>query len=257
MASVSSYLGPAGVARLGAQLRCVVPGFPTKRFARLANSGLDGLSLFGRASHLAKVLDSVLQQPFDKVVRILVEAAGAPRSSAGYGPMENFRLLAFTRLISLTGRPYFSESMWGLRELTKRFTSEFDIRPFLIGTESETLKTLHGWIDDENMHVRRLVSEGTRSRLPWGVHLQTFRKDPSKAISLIEHLKTDHSRYVQISVANNLADIIKDNPDFGLRIAEQWLESGHPTTGKIVHHAVRFPAKNGIERARALRFKQV
>ena len=253
MTSVASYLGPPGIALLAGELRAVVPNFPIKRFTRLANLGLSPLSLFGRANHVAKALDEVLQQTFPHVVRIIVEAAGAPRCAPGYGPMENFRLLAYTRLISLSGQSFFTESMWGLRELTKRFTSEFDIRPFLMNAESATLKTLRGWIEDDDLHVRRLVSEGTRSRLPWGVHLRSFRQDPSKVASLIENLKTDCSRYVQISVANNLADIIKDNSEYGLRLAEKWVESSHPMTMKIVHHAVRFPAKHGNKRALALR----
>jgi 3-methyladenine DNA glycosylase AlkC len=253
MTAVSSYLGPPGIARLAEELRSVISNFPMKRFTRLANSGLETLSLFGRANHVAKALDSALQRPFPKVVRIIVEAAGSPRSESGYGPMENFRLLAYTRLISLTGGPYFAESMWGLRELTRRFTSEFDIRPFLINAESETLQILRGWLEDEDFHVRRLVSEGTRTRLPWGVHLRSLRHDPRKVTELIERLRTDSSRYVQISVANNLADMIKDNQDYGLSLAEKWVETAHPVTRKIVHHAVRFPAKKGNARAIALR----
>ena len=34
-------------------------------------------------------------------------------------------------------------------------------------------------IVDPSEHVRRLVSEGTRTRLPWGIRLQPFIDDPS------------------------------------------------------------------------------
>jgi 3-methyladenine DNA glycosylase AlkC len=167
--------------------------------------------------------------------------------------METFRLLAFTRLISLRGIPHFVDSMWGLKQLTRRFTGEFDIRPFLLIAESKTLRTLRDWVEDDDLHVRRLVSEGTRSRLPWGVHLQSFQRDPAKVLALIEPLNSDVERYVQLSVANNLADIIKDNAAFGLDVAERWIASGHPATKRIVHHAVRLPAKRGCLRAIALR----
>jgi 3-methyladenine DNA glycosylase AlkC len=251
--AVASYLGPGGVERLAGDLRRAYPAFPARRFIRLATTGLEPLSLFGRATHLAGALDTVFNRPFRDVIRILVEASGPPRTAAGYGPMENFRLLAFTRLISLKGLPYHADSMWGLRNLTQRFTGEFDIRPFLQFEESKTLRALSGWAEADELHVRRLVSEGSRSRLPWGVHLRAFQRNPTKALSLIEPLKSDNTRYVQLSVANNLADIIKDNAAFGLDVAERWIANGSSTTKRIVRHAVRLPAKRGCVRAMALR----
>ena len=250
--SVSSYLGPSGIRRIAADIR-TVSKFPSARFVRLASSGIDSLGLFARANHIASALHETLAAPFPDVTRILVEASGPPRQDPGYGPMENFRFLAFTRIVSRNGMNHHSDSMWALKQLTRRFTSEFDIRPFLKDAESVTLRALHEWVDDEDFHVRRLVSEGTRTRLPWGPHLRTFREDPSKVLALIERLKTDKSRYVQISVANNLADIIKDNAELGLKVAERWADTGHPLTQRIVSHAVRFPAKKGIERALSLR----
>jgi 3-methyladenine DNA glycosylase AlkC len=251
--AVASYLGVEGIRRLAKSLREVSPQFPERRFCALATAQVDSMGLFARATHIATVLDTVLELPFREVTQILVAAAGPPRTMSGYGPMANFRLLALTRLISLAGRTNFRESMWALRELTRRFTSEFDIRPFLLSDEAATLRTIRRWTEHEDFHVRRLASEGTRSRLPWGAHLRSFQSEPSKALAVIEHLKTDASRYVQISVANNLADIIKDNPEIGLQVAERWAEGGHEVTLRIVRHAVRFPAKCGNKRAIALR----
>lgn len=250
--SVASFLGPAAVRRIAADMRSITQ-FPVARFVRMATNNIESFGLFARANHVASVLDDVLGSPFSKTVRLLVDASGSPRKDPGYGPMENFRLLAFTRLIGMKGGHHLSDSMWGLKELTKRFTGEFDIRPFLIAFESETLRTALCWTDDSDLHVRRLASEGTRSRLPWGVHLKSFQQDPRKALSIIENLKQDSARYVQVSVANNLADIIKDDPEFGLSVAERWAQSGHPVTLRIVRHAVRHPARLGVQRAVALR----
>jgi 3-methyladenine DNA glycosylase AlkC len=253
MAAVASYLGPTGIGQLATDLRRAYRGFPVRRFCRRASAGIGPLGLFARATHIARALDVVVDQPFSRLVKIAVDAAGAPRETPGYGPMENFRLLALTRLVSLTGGPHFRDSMWALRELTRRFTSEFDIRPFLVNAEDDTLKVLREWAHDDCFHVRRLASEGTRSRLPWGRHLKSFQQNPDLALSIIERLKMDESRYVQISVANNLADIIKDDSDYGLRVAEKWAATAHPVTVKIVSHSVRFPASRGIDRAIALR----
>jgi 3-methyladenine DNA glycosylase AlkC len=250
--SVASFLGPGGIRRIAADIGSVSV-FPSARFIRLASNGIGTLSLFARANHIASVLDDVLRMPFPSVARILVDASGAPRREPGYGPMENFRFLAFTRLISRNGISHLPESMTALKELTRRFTSEFDVRPFLLSAEANTLRILSKWVDDEDFHVRRLVSESTRSRLPWGVHLESFKRNPTKIAPLIESLNTDSSRYVRISVANNLADIIKDNPEYGLSMAERWAVAAHPFTSKLLHHAVRFPAKRGDKRALALR----
>ena len=253
MPLLADFIGPQGVSRIAQDIRTAFAAFPSRRFIRIACVGIEGLPLFARANHVAKALDDVLRQPFSDVVRILVAASGPPRAAPGYGPLENFRFLAFTRLVSLFGLHRFDDAMWGLKELTRRFTSEFDIRPFLLADETRTLSELESWVDAEDLHIRRLVSEGTRTRLPWATHLRSFQRDPAKLLRLIEGLKTDPERYVQISVANSLADVIKDNREFGLVVAERWNASGHPITRMIVRHAVRLPAKQGCIRSIFLR----
>ena len=37
-----------------------------------------------------------------------------------------------------------------------------------------------GLAADDNVHVRRLVSEGTRPRLPWAARLPRFLEDPTQ-----------------------------------------------------------------------------
>jgi 3-methyladenine DNA glycosylase AlkC len=54
-----------------------------------------------------------------------------------------------------------------IKELTKRFTGEYAIRPLLATKPKETIKTTVKWSKDENVHVRRLASEGVRISLPW------------------------------------------------------------------------------------------
>ena len=61
----------------------------------------------------------------------------------------------------------FDSSFNAMYEITKRNTAEYTIRPFLETYHEDTLDILQQWIHDENSHIRRLVSEGTRPRLPW------------------------------------------------------------------------------------------
>jgi len=108
--------------------------------------------------------------------------------------------------------------------------------------------------------VRRLVSEGTRPRLPWAMRLPEFQENPQISLPLLELLKDDPELYVRRSVANHLGDIAKDHPDVVFDVCEAWLdEVGKTDDAKarhrkwIVRHAVRHPAKKHNRRAREIR----
>lgn len=130
-------------------------------------------------------------------------------------------------------------------EITKRFSAEFCIRAFLVRHPERTLARLLDWARDESVHVRRLVSEGTRPRLPWAPRLRAFQQDPRPVIRLLELLKDDPERYVQRSVANNLNDISKDHPDLAVETCRRWLIGGALHRKWIVKHALRFLVKKG------------
>ena len=108
-------------------------------------------------------------------------------------------------------------------ELTQCFTAEFAIRPLLLAAEEHVLTILREWATDANPHVRRLVSEGTRPRLPWAPRLPAFIADPTPCLLLLELLFRDNNRYVQRSVANHLGDIAKDHVDLVIATCERWL----------------------------------
>ena len=103
------------------------------------------------------------------------------------------------------------------------------------------------------MHVRRLVSEGTRPRLPWAPRLREFQKQPGPVLALLELLKDDSERYVQRSVANNLNDIAKDHPALAFEICARWVEDASPERRWLIRHAVRHPARKGVRAALRLR----
>ena len=66
------------------------------------------------------------------------------------------------------GLDHPDEALRVLRELTPFFSAEFAIRPFIIHHPDATFRHLREWTADPDKHVRRLVSEGSRPRLPWG-----------------------------------------------------------------------------------------
>jgi hypothetical protein len=82
--------------------------------------------------------------------------------------------------------------------------------------------------------------------------------DPSPILPLLELLKDDPEQYVRRSVANNLNDISKDNPEMVVETAERWL--GADVTDerrRLVRHALRTLSKAGDEAAlEALGFRR-
>lgn len=129
--------------------------------------------------------------------------------------------------------------------LTQRFTAEFSIRAFLQKHEAATLKRFRQWASDPSEHVRRLVSEGSRPRLPWASRLPAFQKNPAPVLELLELLRDDPALYVRRSVANNLNDIGKDHPDLLAKTARQWLKGASDERRWIVQHALRSAVKRG------------
>ena len=139
----------------------------------------------------------------------------------------------------------FEESLLLLKEMTKRFSSEFDVRYFLIVDQERALKIMQNWLTDPNHRVRRLVSEGTRPRLPWAMQLPKLVADPSPTLPLLEALRDDEHEYVRRSVANHLNDIAKDHPDMVANLAKKWMVNADGNRKKLVRHACRSLIKQG------------
>jgi len=143
------------------------------------------------------------------------------------------------------GQDSFEISMKAQYELTKRFSAEFSIRPFLIRQQERTLTRLLEWVSDPDPHVRRLCSEGTRPRLPWATRIPAFISNPEPVLPILDALKNDQSLYVRRSVANHLGDIAKDHPDLAFEICERWLIESSNEVKWLIRHALRHPAKKG------------
>jgi 3-methyladenine DNA glycosylase AlkC len=105
------------------------------------------------------------------------------------------------------------------------------------------------WARHDSYHVRRLVSEGTRPRLPWG---QAVRLSLDQPLDLLDVLHRDRTRFVTRSVANHLNDITKKDPDMALErlraCAEQDVQN-HDELNWMRRHALRGLIKAGHPQA--------
>lgn len=249
------------VALIGESLAEVIPGFDVKRFETRAMQDLDKMELKERALSIAHAMAEQMPADFDELAPLLVKSFGPPLEATDGNGLAPFFYFPHTCLIGAFGVSRFASGMSANYEITQRFTAEFSIRPFLIEHRSKCLLLLKRWAKDESPHVRRLVSEGTRPRLPWAMRLPEFQADPQLSLPLLELLKDDPALYVRRSVANHLGDIAKDHPDTVFDLCEAWLEEAkrfdeltHANNRHwVVRHALRHPDKKGNARANMLR----
>lgn len=231
----------------------VAPAFDGNEFIDFAIDGLDDLELKERSSRITDALERCLPGDFIQATEILL-ASLEPATDLSIGEMEQGSTAAGIRgwpvmpmadYIARHGQHHLAVSLDALKEMTKRSTSELAIRPFIKNHEKAVLQTLAAWVRDENYHVRRLVSEGTRPRLPWAMHLPRFIEDPAPILPLLIQLKDDSEDYVRRSVANNLNDVAKDHADLVANIAQEWMKDATPARKKLVRHALRTLIKSG------------
>jgi 3-methyladenine DNA glycosylase AlkC len=227
---------------LAKTLVAVQPDFPRQAFLRDALAGYGPLSLTARGSHIAAALRKHLPQDYPRAIELLLASARQAHDHRG-GSMASFFYMPHLLFVARYGLDHFEESMRAQYELTQVFTAEFSIRPFLEKNPARTLARLRKWAKDPSEHVRRLVSEGTRPRLPWAPRLRAFQKDPAPVLALLELLKDDPALYVRRSVANNLNDIGKDHPEILTRVAKRWLRGASAERQWIVRHALRSAVK--------------
>ena len=236
--------------------------FAAEKFCECALTGLEPLELMQRAQHIAKTLHQFLPGQYSAAVATIVASLTPAQTEDDGSGLAGFFYLPHSFFISEYGQDEklnagndpFETSMAALHTLTTRFTSEFAIRNFLIKQQERTLTKISDWLNDPNPHVRRLCSEGTRPRLPWGKRIPAFISNPQPTLHILETLKNDESLYVRRSVANHLGDIAKDHPEIVFASCDRWLEEGASTELQwLIRHAVRHPAKKGDARALKLR----
>jgi 3-methyladenine DNA glycosylase AlkC len=96
------------------------------------------------------------------------------------------------------------------------------------------------WVDDPDPNIRRCAVEGTRPRGVWCAHSELLKEAPERALHLLEAVRADPSRYVQLSVGNWLNDASRSQPAWVRTLCKRWRrESPAPETGFIVQRALR------------------
>ncbi|VAV88605.1 DNA alkylation repair enzyme [hydrothermal vent metagenome] len=254
MEPFKNWFSPQLVKCISGHLQKHLQGFDRSGFETAILSQLDALELKQRSQLIADTVHLALPQSPDERYRILSamlhpdeeDHANQPSNEQG---ICGWGIMPLAEVVGQHNTDDFERSMELLRQMTKRSSSEFAIRYFLLADQSRALKIIKSWVSDPNRHVRRLVSEGTRPRLPWAMQLPQLITDPSPMLPILRALRNDDEEYVTRSVANHLNDIAKDHPDRVASLALEWMKGADKAREKLVRHACRTLIKQGHKTA--------
>lgn len=245
---LASWLGQPAINELVTRLK---PHVATERLGPLYDQAgvMVGMPFLTRRDHLARTLKRVLPADFHVAASILVKVLPEPRTSPGYGDWSNAWLLVCSRYLSMYGLGHPERGLAGVREVTRRFTGEFDVRPFYLMDAEATLRTAAQWTADPCQHVRRLAIESLRPRLPWASRLNELERDPNPLLALCTQVIDDESKYVLRSVANAIADVYKCCPDTAMNQLVRYLRQPTPMRQWVARHSLRYPLRKRDDRA--------
>ena len=227
------------VSDLVAAIRRVYPALDSTTFsAHVLDGGWEARELKERMRHIACTLHDFLPADYRTALSILRKAAPFLES---YG----FENMVFSDHVAVYGLDDWEASIPALEQFTLQVSAEFAVRPFVVRDQGRMLARMLEWAQSEDPRLRRLASEGCRPRLPWGIALPALKADPSPILPILEQLRHDESDSVRRSVANNLNDISKDNPDVVIDVLRHWQADDAEEIRPLTRRALRTLLKAG------------
>ena len=243
------------VYQIASEIQEAYVGFEQEKFEKEVTDKFHELELKERISHISNMLAKYLPSNYVVATNILVKALppelNPTKTDDDFGDFIYAPYSDFVLTFGCT-QEHLDFSLQALREMTKRFSVEFSIRDFINNFPIESFEMLHACALSDNYHERRLASEGSRPKLPWGKKLTIDYMQP---ITLLDKLYFDKTRYVTRSVANHLNDIAKVDAPLVIETLKRWKNSGKQDEKEmsfIISHALRTLVKDGNVEALAL-----
>lgn len=188
--------------------------FDTRQFNKnIFDKSWPQKALKERMIHISEQIHLLLQGDYKSNISVLTKIAA---------DFAGFEGMFIPHYIQTYGLNDWQTSIKALEKTTKYASAEFSVRQFILKDKERMMAQMLIWSKHKNYHVRRLASEGCRPRLPWACALPEFKQDPRLIIPILDQLKNDDSLYVRRSVANNINDISKDNPNLVLDLVRLW-----------------------------------
>ena len=230
---------------LAEKINSEYPTFDSDRFiSLLREGGLEKLEFNDRQRLLASALKACIPLPYAETLEIFSKILG-PELKGSLGMFsEGFWLWPIGKYVEIFGADSFDKSAAFSKELTKRFTGEFCMRPLLAAYPEKTIALMLTWSTDENKRVRRLASECLRIRLPWAKKCAAVLDYFDIYFQVLSNLRNDPDKTIQKSVANNLNDLYREAPEKFEYILESWRQEAQSEACEwIIRHASRTKRK--------------
>lgn len=225
------------------------PRFTRASFVDAVSIEVENNELKARVEVIANILRQHLPSDYEEALAILLKILGPENETEEGMFTKGYFLMPVASFVEKYGLDHFDLSLHAMYEITKRHTSEYAIRPYLIANSDRCMDYFQFWVKDPNSHVRRLVSEGTRPRLPWAKKIPPLKNEVQNNLSLLEKLMYDSSRYVQKSVANHINDLTKENPVAVLKWLQKYISDNNGVNPKIIKNGLRTLIKSNDEHA--------
>lgn len=235
-------------------LKLIINDFDTDEFvSHIRNDEWQSMGYKQRIAHITKNLNKLLPDDYKSAVDKILELLDSIKNTLPDFSIiddKNFGLLALEygaildNYVEQYGLDDYETSIKAIEKITQFTTCEFATHAFIAKYPDKMMEQMLVWSTHKHWGVRRLASEGCRPRLPWAMSLPNLKKDPAPILPILENLKNDPSRFVRLSVANNLNDIAKDNPAIVIDLAESW-KGMSKEVDWVLRHGCRTLLKQG------------
>jgi 3-methyladenine DNA glycosylase AlkC len=242
---MKDQLADQAITQISQALAACLTDFPQQAFIRQALDGLEELELKQRVNHIIVVLAAYLPVDFIQAAEVLIAVKQYWLGLPSVDKWGDFTAWPFIDYVAVYGINEPRLALDVLKILTPVFSAEFAVRAFIELHFDISHQQLMLWTTDADPHIRRLASEGSRSRLPWGKRLSQVCNNPDPIFPILEKLKDDTSLYVRRSVANSLNDIAKDHPEKVINLCQSWSVNASIERQWLIRHALRTLVKSG------------
>lgn len=239
--------------RFTKDLQLVIKDFDDREFvSQIMDNEWENRELKQRCMHITTILKNFLPADYKEAITKIFELLDYVKNTQPdfskiddtkfgltleYGPvLDNY--------VEQYGLDDYETSVKAIEKITQFTSCEFSVHPFIIKYPDKMMQQMLVWSKHEHWGVRRLASEGCRPRLPWAMALPNLKENPAPIIPILENLKNDPARFVRLSVANNLNDIAKDNPQTVIDLMKRW-QGESKEVDWIIKHGSRTLLKQG------------
>lgn len=239
--------------RFTKDLKRVIDDFDAHEFvSRIMDDGWENREYKQRIAHMATILKDFLPADYKEAIAKIIELLDyVEMTNPDFSKIDDTKFgltleygAVLDNYVEQYGLDDYETSVKAIEKITQFTSCEFVTHSFIVKYPDAMMAQMLVWSNHHHWGVRRLASEGCRPRLPWAIALSDLKKNPAPILPILENLKNDSARSVRLSVANNLNDISKDNPEVVIDLAKKWFGKSKEVDW-IVKHGCRTLLKRG------------